>query len=169
MEEESKPINMNDAEKIVNGFYTAFQQKDWKAMQGFYHDDVVFSDPVFQNLKGKQAKAMWHMLAEAGKDLVITFKNVKGDAQTGSCEWDAHYSFSRTHRKVHNIIQAKFELKEGKIFRHTDQFDLWRWSGMAIGTAGKLLGWTPFFQSKIRATARKSLDRFIADHPEYKA
>jgi ketosteroid isomerase-like protein len=167
MEEKPKQPNMNDAEGIVAGFYTAFQKKDWRGMQGFYHDDVIFSDPVFQNLKGKRAKAMWHMLAEAAKDLTINFKNVQGDGQKGSCDWNAYYSFSRTGRKVHNIIHGQFELKDGKIFRHTDTFDLWRWSGMAMGTMGKLMGWTSFFQSKIRATADKNLERFIANHREY--
>lgn len=147
----------------------SFQQKNWKAMQTFYHDQVVFSDPVFRNLIGGEAKAMWHMLAEAGKDLKITFQNIKSDGVTVSCDWDAFYSFSKTGRKVHNVIHARFEFSEGKIIKHLDSFNLWRWAGMALGTSGKLLGWTPIIQSKIRSGARKSLKKFIDEHPEYKS
>ena len=111
---------------------------------------------------------MWHMLAVAAKDIIIVFKNVEGSEKVGSCDWDALYSFSRTGRKVHNIIHADFEFKDGKISKHTDTFDLWKWSRMAFGTSGKLLGWTPFFQLKIRDTARKNLDKFIDQNPEYK-
>ena len=159
---------MEDPKEIVTKFYTAFQKKDWKSMQACYHDEVHFSDPVFPSLKGKQAKAMWHMLALAGKDLTLNFKNAAAHGDTGSCDWEAFYSFSRTGRKVHNVIHATFEFKEGKIIRHKDDFNFWRWSGMALGTIGKLMGWTPFIHSKVKATAAQNLSKFINEHPEYK-
>lgn len=157
---------MNEA--LIQKFYSCFQQRDWRGMQDCYHDKIIFSDPVFQNLKGPEAKAMWHMLADAAKDLVVSFKNTKAEGFTGSCDWDAEYAFSKTGRKVHNLIHAEFEFKESKIIRHIDLFDLWRWSGMALGLTGTLLGWTPILQSKIRATAESSLRKFIQGHPEYK-
>jgi hypothetical protein len=63
---------------------------------------------------------------------------------------------------VHNIIDATFTFRDGKIVRHVDRFDLWRWAGMALGVTGKLLGWTPIVQGKIRAQAAQGLDAFIA-------
>ena len=158
---------MLESTQLIEKFYTNFQQKNWKELQSCYHDAVIFSDPVFANLQGMKAKAMWHMLVTAGKDLTISFRNIHADGAKGSCDWDAHYTFSKTGKKVHNIIHAQFEFSEGKIIKHTDAFNLWRWSGMALGLPGTLLGWTPFMQSKIRATADKSLRKFIAEHPEY--
>ena len=160
---------MEESKKLIETFYSAFQKKDWRMMQSCYDDAVIFSDPVFRNLKGPEAKAMWHMLALAGKDLTLTFKNITAAGTCGSCDWDAHYSFSRTGRKVHNIIHARFEFKDGKIIKHTDSFDLWKWSSMALGISGALLGWTPLIKSKIRGTAVKSLRKFIEEHPEYKS
>ena len=136
-------------------------------MQSCYHDAVIFSDPVFGNLKCPEAKAMWHMLILAGKDLTLTFQNITSDGASGSCDWDAHYSFSKTGRKVHNFIHARFEFRDGKIIKHTDSFDLWKWASMALGISGALLGWTPLIQSKIRGTADKNLKKFIGEHPEY--
>lgn len=155
-------------DQLIYKFYSSFQQKDWQGMQDCYDDKVVFSDPVFQKLKGGEARAMWHMLTAAGKDLVVTFQNVRVEGFTGSCDWDARYTFSRTGNKVHNIIHAEFEFNRGKIIRHADTFDLRRWAGMALGTAGKFLGWAPFFQAKIRGAAEKSLKKFMREHPEYK-
>ena len=160
---------MKDTEKIIEKFYTSFQQKDFIKMQSCYDDKITFSDPVFQDLKGDEAKAMWHMLTEAGKDLKIQFQNIQSDGATASCDWEAFYSFSKTGRKVHNFIHARFEFSEGKIIKHTDTFSLWRWSGMALGISGKLLGWTPLVQGKIRSTARKSLQQFLKSHPAYKS
>ncbi len=158
---------MEDANLLIEKFYTHFQKKDWKGMQSCYHDKVVFSDPVFQNLKGDEARAMWHMLAIAGKDLTITFTNIKANGLTGSCDWDAHYTFSRSGRKVHNIIHAEFEFSEGKIIRHRDRFNFWRWSGMALGISGTLLGWSGIIRSKVRTTAGNNLKKFMTEHPEY--
>ena len=149
-------------EELIKKFYTAFQQKDWKTMNSCYHDEIIFSDPVFQNLKGNEAKAMWHMLTTAAKELTIRFDNIKVNSSTGSCHWEADYPFSRTGRQVYNVIDAKFEFKDEKIYRHTDYFDLWRWSRMALGTSGVLLGWSPLVQNKIRATAKENLKKFMA-------
>lgn len=158
---------MQATEQLINRFYTCFQQKDWKGMQECYHHDVVFSDPVFKDLKGPEARAMWHMLALAGKDLTVSFANVKSDGASGSCNWEARYSFSMTGRKVHNVIHTTFEFAEGKIIRHRDSFNLWRWTSMALGMPGILLGWTPIIRSRIRNTARKNLKKFIGEHLEY--
>jgi ketosteroid isomerase-like protein len=158
---------MNSNEKLIATFYTAIQNKNWKAMQDCYHDDIVFNDPVFTNLKGKEAKAMWHMLVSSGKDLTLLFAAVKADERTGTCSWEAFYTFSRTGRKVHNVIEAKFEFKDGKIFRHTDSFDLWKWTRMALGVSGILLGWSSVLKNKVKATAKASLDKFRAQHTTY--
>jgi SnoaL-like domain len=137
-------------------------------MQSCYHDDAIFSDPVFQNLTSREVKAMWHMLAAASTDLKVLFDSVVANESTGSCRWQAWYKFSRTGRSVHNQIEATFEFKDNKILRHNDHFGLWRWSRMAFGPVGILLGWTPLFKGKIRKTARKSLLKFMAEHPEYR-
>ena len=154
-------------EGLIHKLYTSFQIKDWQTMQSCYHAQATFSDPVFQNLNAIEAKAMWHMLAAAAQDLKVIFGDVKVSADQGTCQWQAWYKFSRTGRNVHNIIEAHFEFRDELIFRHIDQFDLWRWSRMALGAPGVLLGWSPIIRNKIRNTARKGLARFISEHPQY--
>ena len=39
----------------------------------------------------------------------------------------ATYTFSATGRTVVNRIRARFDFRDGKIVRHVDSFDLWRW------------------------------------------
>jgi len=128
-------------EGTIHKLYTSFQIKDWRTMQSCYHEDATFNDPVFQNLNSKEVKAMWHMLAAAAQDLKVIFGDVIASDKTGSCQWQAWYKFSKTGRPVHNIIKARFEFKDGLIFRHDDTFDLWRWSRMALGVPGILLGY----------------------------
>lgn len=153
---------MHPHEQLIQRFYSAFQQGDYRTMQECYHEQATFNDPVFQNLSSAEVKAMWQMLVTASTDLKMDFSLVKANDHEGSCHWDARYTFSRTGRAVLNRIDASFEFKDGKIFRHTDSFDLWKWSRQALGATGWLLGWSPLVSNKVRATARKSLDKFMA-------
>lgn len=153
---------MNANEETLRRFYTAFQKRDAAAMVACYAPDVRFSDPVFTDLRGPEAGSMWALLCERGKDLKIEFRDVRADATTGSAHWEAWYTFSATGRKVHNIIDASFEFRDGKIVQHTDRFDLHRWAGLALGLPGKLLGWTPMLQNKVRAMAAKNLADYVA-------
>lgn len=145
-------------------FYSAFQQLDAKTMAECYHKDVVFNDPAFQNLNYDEATSMWAMLIKRSDgNLKIEFDSVVGDEAMVQCIWEAHYEFSKTGNSVHNIIHATMEFKDGLIIKHTDEFDFWRWSKMALGLPGKLLGWTPFLKSKVRKMARLSLDKYMKE------
>lgn len=152
---------------VVEKFYTAFQNKDWEGMLQCYHDDIHFSDPVFPDLKGKRAKAMWHMLVSSSKDLTVTFSDIHTTSEKGSGHWEAIYPFSKTGRTVHNKINAQFIFKDGLILRHKDHFSLWKWSQMALGLSGLLLGWTPFMKKKIQLMAETNLGSFISKNSAY--
>jgi hypothetical protein len=154
-------LYMNDHETLIHRFYSAFQNKDYSTMQKLYHSQAHFSDPVFTSLDSSGVKAMWQMLVTAGKDLRITFQDVKADDKRGSCHWEAWYTFSRTGKKVHNIIDASFEFKDGLILNHNDRFGFWRWSRQALGLPGWLLGWSPFLKNKIQQTAASGLQKFM--------
>lgn len=147
---------------LIERFYRAFQNRDFHVMQSLYHDQAMFSDPVFADLNSKEVKAMWQMLITASKDLEVTFKNVQNKGNRQTCQWHAHYKFSKTGRKVHNIVYAEFEVKDGLIFNHRDRFSFWRWSRQALGLSGLLLGWGSALRNKVRTTARQSLKVFMA-------
>lgn len=151
---------------LIEAFYTAFQQRDHAGMIACYHPDIHFSDPVFTDLQGNRAKAMWHMLCERGTDLQVTFNDVVVNGRSATAHWEATYTFYGD-RKVYNIIDAAFLFQDDLIIDHQDSFDLWRWTRMALGPTGTFLGWTPMVQKKVRETAVSNLNKFIAKHPEY--
>lgn len=132
-----------------------------------YHSDIVFEDPAFGKLRGERAKNMWRMLCTAmdkNKDQ-ITFVNVICETDTCSATWEAHYTFSKTGKRVHNCITATFEFKDGLIIKHTDTFNLHRWAKQALGFKGFMLGATNFFKKKLQRQTNKLLDKFEADLP----
>lgn len=145
---------------LITRFYQAFQRLDAQAMGACYTEDVLFSDPVFGELRGHDATDMWCMLTSRAKDFSLTFDQVQADAQRGSAHWVATYVFGQTGALVVNDIQARFVFRDGKICEHHDHFDLWRWSRQALGTKGLLLGWTPLVKNAIRTQAHKGLKAF---------
>jgi ketosteroid isomerase-like protein len=148
-------------ESLIQTFYESFQKRDGAAMAACYAPDVRFWDPVFLDLEGFRAGAMWQMLTGRAADLSVEFSAIEADETRGRAHWDARYTFS-TGRRVLNRIDAEFEFKDGKIVRHRDSFSLWRWSSQALGPVGVLLGWSPIVTGKIRAQAAKGLAEYIA-------
>ncbi|MCF1490842.1 nuclear transport factor 2 family protein [Pseudomonas mosselii] len=148
---------MSDANSaLITRFYQAFQRLDAEAMVACYSEDIVFSDPVFGTLRGRDAGDMWRMLTARAKDFTLTFDDVRSDG----AHWVATYLFSQTGRVVVNDIQARFVIRDGLICQHDDIFDLWRWARQALGMPGVLLGWTPMLQNKVRQQAFKGLRAF---------
>lgn len=155
---------MTNAERIAE-FYRCFARRDGDGMAACYHPRIRFSDPVFPDLQGPQAGAMWRMLCSRGKDLKVQSSGIHADDHGGRAHWEAWYTFSATGRMVHNRIDATFEFAEGRIVRHVDRFSFWRWSAQALGATGALLGWTPLVRGKVRAQAAAGLAKFMAQQP----
>ena len=158
---------MNNNQQVIERFYAAFQQLDYKTMQDCYSDDIVFSDPVFGLLKGEEAKAMWEMLCKNAKDFRLSFGDIELlDEEYATARWTANYTFSKTGRQVENKIKAYMKLADGKIIEHSDAFRLSTWLAQAFGLKGVLFGWTGFMKKAVQNNARKSLNAFMAKRME---
>jgi limonene-1,2-epoxide hydrolase len=153
---------MHPNEELIETFYKSFQKLDAATMVSCYHAGIRFSDPVFPNLTGPEVGAMWRMLCRQAKNFELTFTNVGANDLAGKAHWEARYDFSATGRRVHNKIDAEFEFQDGKIIKHTDRFDFWKWSRMALGPTGLLLGWTPLVRKKVQRQAAERLAKFMS-------
>jgi uncharacterized protein len=148
--------------EVISRLYEAFALRDHVGMARCYTPDARFSDPVFTDLRGTQVAAMWRMLCQRATDLRITYSDVSAVGNSGSAHWEAWYTYSATGRPVHNVIEAAFTFRDGRIATHRDHFGLYRWTRQALGTTGVLLGWTPFLRSAVRRRAAVALVRFSA-------
>jgi len=150
------------SKEIISKFYQAFKALDAEAMAACYHNEVLFEDPAFGQLRGEHAGNMWRMLCQSQQDkgMVIEYDVISDH----KAHWQAHYLFSKTGRKVHNRIEATFTFKEGLIIEHTDRFNLHKWAGMALGLQGQLIGWTPYFKNKLQAQTNRLLTKFESKH-----
>jgi ketosteroid isomerase-like protein len=149
-------------DELIERFYAAFAAREGAHMEACYAPDVVFSDPVFPDLHGAEAGAMWRMLTERATDLRIELLEHEAEGDRGSAHWRAHYTFTQTGRPVVNDVHASFRFgDDGLIVEHRDEFDFRRWSRQALGPSGLLLGWTPLLRKAVRRRARAGLDEFM--------
>lgn len=152
---------MGDELRLLERFYAAFAARDGAGMAACYHPEARFADPVFPDLRGTEVGAMWRMLTERGKDLAVHSSDLWTDGDRGGARWVAEYTFSATGREVRNEVVSTFVFRDGLIVEHRDAFDLWRWTRMALGGPGVLLGWSPLVKGRVRRQAKAALDRFV--------
>ncbi len=147
--------------ELIRTFYEAFVRGDAEGMILCYAEDIVFQDPAFGELQGGEVHNMWRMLINRSKDkLKISYDGIQAEGNTGSAKWVAEYTYTPTDRKVINHISASFAFRDGKIVRHTDDFDLWKWTRQALGWQGWLLGWSPWMKMKIQQQTRHLLVKY---------
>lgn len=155
--------------EAIQRFYAAFERLDAEAMADLYADDVRFDDPVF-SLRGKaEVMAMWRMLCASVKtqgreDWALSVSGIAADDRHGQAHWRPSYRFSATGRTVHNRIDASFVFEQGRVVRHLDHFDVWRWSRQALGMPGWLLGWSGWLRRKIQGQALGRLQQYRDRH-----
>ena len=151
----------NADDELIERFYGAFAQRDGAAMAACYAPDVHFSDPVFTDLHGPEAGAMWRMLTERGTDLRVELLEHAAEGDGGSAHWRAHYTFTETGRSVVNDVRATLRFGDGLIADHVDDFDFRRWARQALGPAGIAVALLPPLRARVRARARAQLEEFM--------
>ena len=109
-------------------------------MEACYTPDVSFSDPVFTDLHGAEAGAMWRMLTGRAKDLEVELLEREADDERGSARWRATYTYSQTGRPVVNDVRGTFRFADGQIAEHEDSFGFHRWARQALGATGPPAG-----------------------------
>ena len=145
---DSSPPHANA--ELLSRFYAAFAALDAETMAGCYAADAIFQDEVFNLRGGAEVASMWRMLCAATRDKggdawALESSAISADERNGRAHWEARYRFSATGRGVHNIIEARFEFRDGLIVSHRDRFDFWSWSRQALGPAGALAQADPGF------------------------
>jgi ketosteroid isomerase-like protein len=147
---------------VATRFFEAFARRDGETMASCYADDVSFSDPVFRELRGEDARNMWRMLTGRSKDLTIEFVLQSSDSQSATVHWTARYSFGATGRPVVNRVVSRLTIRNGKIVEQRDAFPMWTWTRQALGPVGLLLGWSPFLRKSVQRRAADGLAQFAA-------
>ena len=148
---------------LIERLYDALDRGDGETMSACYAPDASFEDPAFGRLHGEQIGGMWRMLTARATDLSVELRSREADADTGSANWVATYTFTATGRPVVNDVQASFRFADGLIVDHLDQFSFRRWASQAFGPGGNAIALLPPLRTRARRTALAQLADYMAD------
>lgn len=153
---------MQSDAKTVKQLYAALGKRDGDAMAALYTPQARFSDPIFTDLQGPEVGAMWRMLCSQAQELRVEVRDIETAGGMGSATWDAWYLFGGNDLPVPNVGKAQFSFRDGLISQHVDDWHFHKWASQALGTKGKMLGWTKPFHAQVSRQARGRLERFMA-------
>lgn len=135
-------------------YWDALAACDGAAMATCYAGDADFQDEVFQ-LHGADIGTMWAGLFRPGAKVTVKTHPLKETGEVVTGTWEAWYEFQG--RPIHNVIHSTFLLKDGLIVSQRDRFNFWKWTRMALGLKGTLLGWTPMVRKAVQRQAMKRI------------
>lgn len=149
---------------LIHRWLKAFQSSDYDTMATCYHPDATFTDIAFVLQGQKQIHAMWHMICENGIEVELK-ESPRATGETVTTKIIDTYKLSNTGRQVKNPVLCTFRFREGKIIEQRDKCDPIAWAAQAFGG---IKGW---FVGRIgllrRIAARKKIEAFIQQHPQY--
>ncbi len=155
---------MSDNKTTLQTFFSALRKRDFETMVECYHSEVVYTDPVFPELVGRRACAMWKLVCRKGIGLRISYSEIEASEIEGSARWEAAYTYLPTNRRVEKKVMARFEFADGKITRHTDTFDFDAWIKMAFGWKAVLFGRGASLKERERARALRELEQIAGGY-----
>lgn len=145
-----RPATAPTAEQVARKFYEAFEARDYVAMEPLYAPNVKFEDAIFKHKNRDGAMRMWRKILGDPAQNVFKYelKRMEGDVAIGV--WTADYKVFG--RPVHNVIESRMTVRDGKIVEHRDSFDLARWARQALPIGG--LADSRFVQGALRHVLR---------------
>lgn len=146
---------------VVEGFFNALSRLDYTGMNSLYAPHIIYSDPLFGILEGSDVMDRWTMTCKNAKDATLHFYNITElDHEYLTCEWDIKYYSGSQATTINQHVKSYMRVANGKIIEHSDAYKLSQWIGKAFGLKGKLLGWTGYFQRKVKQLYAKRLHNF---------
>lgn len=145
----------------VRDFYQALARADAEGIRQVYTDDVVYSDPVFGELRGSRVMLMWEMFCARDDKIQVEFGDITvqpGDLVTA--RWVARYAFGDKNRPIENPIHSTFRFRDGLICEHRDTFHVRKWAAQALGPVGRVLGNTPPVRKALHRKSTALLDSY---------
>lgn len=144
------------AEALIHSFYEAFTQGDIQHLMAAYHPEAVYYSPLTGELRGEALAGWWARLcADAAGNNEAILSHLDADDFRGHADWRMQYRYQGALVLVGG--QADFQFDGGRIRRQTDDFSVWSWASQVEGWRAWSLGWSSYYQARLRERIRRSL------------
>lgn len=123
--EDLQPLEPVVVRQLWSQTYNTSGKPDWSHIFPYYHEEIVFQDPI-QKVEGKEAfKAMCNRLTKRCKELQMNIVSITSNENTVFMDWEMIMIFNRTP-KTSIFGCTKLTLgDDGRISHQRDYYDLW--------------------------------------------
>lgn len=154
---------MHPHEQLLTKLFQSLNEHNHKGMAECYDEHAKFRDIAFDLSGRAEIHGMWEMICSDNDlgpaDIVVTVQELVANDTGARAIIVDDYTFRKTGRKVHNMIESKFELRDGLILRQKDSCDAVDWAKQAFGP---LKGLIPGYCERVRRkSAMKGLREFM--------
>lgn len=154
---------MSNNKGIVEIFFKAFSEADYRQMSDCYADDIIYSDPVFGLMQGDDVRKMWQMICKGARNLSVQYSGIEElDEMYVTCLYKVSYYFELTQKHICYSAKAFMKIEEGKITEHSDGYRLSSFISNAYGIKGKLLSWSGYMKKSVQNRYRTLLQNFAS-------
>ena len=147
---------------IVEKFYTAFSNKDYKSIFYSLSENIIYHDPIYGLLEGDVVRWLWQMRCERLHNASFKFWDIEAlDHEYMTCQWQIQYFNNASGADVVMKGKAYMRVIDGKITEQSEGYRLSDWLAISHGWMGKLFGWTGYMQRKEKKKFAEMLNRYI--------
>jgi hypothetical protein len=148
---------LGDELGLVERFFNAFGNGDWRTMARCYHDKASFTDPIFPDLRGEQIVYYWHQWFKENEGIKLNYSQLFADERKAQVQWNVRYTYQG--RAVKHDATSTLAIWDDQIVRHVDEFALGGYLRQREGLLTGLLSGIPLVHQRVQRSARSRLDK----------
>jgi limonene-1,2-epoxide hydrolase len=120
-----KPLDINSVLELWSQTYNTSGKPDWAHIFPYYHEDIIFQDPI-QKVEGKIAfEEMCNKLTKRCEELQMNIISIAANQTEIFMEWEMTMIFRRTPSTTLFGCTRLTLGDDGRIIYQRDYYDLW--------------------------------------------
>ena len=143
------------AEKYLNILRSAVIQKDFPTLSNLYADAAILESTLWGNLKEEHLLYyLEHWMDFTINILLIEESLQELDENRWAIHWQWHLRDPLTNKEVSILVKSVFIIINGQAIYQKDTYSIWEWLTQTHGLNGRLWGWWPWWQTRVKKEAK---------------
>lgn len=120
-----KPLDAELVLKVWSQTYNTQGKPDWSHIFPYYHENIIFQDPI-QKVQGKEDfQAMCNRLTERCEELQMKISSITAEEKIIFMQWEMRMIFRKTPSTSLFGCTKLTIADDGRIIHQRDYYDLW--------------------------------------------
>ena len=146
------------AEKYLKVLYSAVVQKDFPKLSSFYADSANLDSTLWGSLDGEHLLYYLEHWMDVTIDILLIEESLQElEENQWSLNWQWHLTDPLTNKEMNILVKSVFTIINGQATYQKDTYSIWEWLTQTHGLNGRLWGWWPWWQAKVKQKAKSMI------------